>query len=389
MRSISIWVNVFSFAALVTCSPALSEEPPNADSPAVQQGQILATLDNANRVADLANAQVTLLDFSNSLVAANGLGIDVASPEGALRAQLALDEGAGLVVTAVPDQSGGAKAGIKVHDLLVQLGDQKVGDVAKLNELLDAADGKPVKLRILRGGKSIEIEATPKKPELALLKLANFNRVWTAENLLAHQEHYRIGVTLAEADDTLRAQLRLAASEGLVVTEIVDGGAAALAGIQTHDVLVMLDGKRLTTVEAINAQIQDIKEKQVELRLLRGGKEMTVQIAPRKTQEAAFADNPLIYWDTRNCKSCHSNVHEDPHKLMSTKFLLSKSAWTHDAHGNLLEHLSRGLAGQSVAAGPQQQIDAIKSQLGQLQQTIAALEATLKPAATKQEEKKE
>ena len=79
-----------------------------------------------------------------SLVATNGLGIDVAAPEAVLRAQLGLEENVGLVVTAVPEESLGGKAGLKPHDVIVQLNDQKIGDAAKLAELLDAARGQAI-----------------------------------------------------------------------------------------------------------------------------------------------------------------------------------------------------------------------------------------------------
>src|SRR5206468_5253308 len=104
------------------------------------------------------------------------------------------------------------------------------------------------------------------------------------------EESYRIGVTLSGTDEALRAQLRLAEGEGLVVTQLVPDGAAAVSGVQRLDVLIVLDGKRLTTVEAINSQIREIKDKTVELRLLRGGKELALTIAPRKTKEMTSTD---------------------------------------------------------------------------------------------------
>src|SRR5687768_7890882 len=53
-----------------------------------------------------------LLDVSRSLLADNGLGIDMAAPDAALRAQLGLQDGSALVVTAAPEESPGAKAGL-------------------------------------------------------------------------------------------------------------------------------------------------------------------------------------------------------------------------------------------------------------------------------------
>lgn len=79
---------------------------------------------------------------------------------------------------------------------------------------------------------------------------------------------YRVGVTLSDADDTLRSQLKLADGEGLIVTDVVPDGPAAAAGIQKHDVLIKLDGKRISTIEKINAQIQELKDRPATLAFL-------------------------------------------------------------------------------------------------------------------------
>jgi len=305
----------------------------------------------------------------------------VATPDAALRAQLGLEANSGLIVTAVPDESLGAKAGLKVHDVLVQAGDQKLGDAQSLAQWLGAVEGKSVKLKLLRAGKPLEMQVTPKQPEAGKVRLG----VAVKDLLLASSESYRIGVQLAEADDTLRAQLRLAAGEGLVVTEVVKDSAAAAAGIQPNDVLTVLDGKRLTTVEAINAQIQEIKERLVDLRLLRRGEERVLPVTPRKTQEAAFVDKPLRVWDTKSCTQCHANPwgEQAGHLLFGDKQHL---AWM-DNH--VLLHRSKlrdWITKSAPMAEPQKQLESLKTQLAEMQKTLAALEASL--AEPKKEEQK-
>src|SRR5262249_22237534 len=105
---------------------------------------------------------------------------------------------------------------------------------------------------------------------------------WTEAVL---EQHYRIGVTLSEADEPLRSQLRLAAGEGLVVTDVVKDSPAAGAGIQKNDVLIKLDGKRLTSVDAINKQVQEIKDRKVAVALIRAGNEIVCEVTPRLTSE--------------------------------------------------------------------------------------------------------
>ena len=169
---------------------------------------------------------------------------------------------------------------------------------------MGSLQGKAVQFHILRKGKPAAISVTlPKSPVYELLdegvlmnEGANVKHLPAAASLaaalawdnVAVQRHYRIGVTLAEADDALRSQLRLASGEGLVVTDVVGDSPAAKAGIQRHDVLTKLDGKRLTAVEAVNGQIQEIKDRAVPIALYRAGSELTVTVTPRLTDEKPY-----------------------------------------------------------------------------------------------------
>jgi len=375
------WKNLsVVLAACLAChSPAWcqEEQPTKAELQALEK----AINDEAHVKATWENA---LIDLSASLIADNGLGIDVALADPALRAQLGLEDNIGLVVTAAPEESLGAKAGLRVHDVLVQFDKQKLGDAQRLADWLRASDGKSVKLRLLRGGKPLELQVVPKKPDAPNVWL----QLAAKDYLVASSDGYRLGVQLSEADDTLRAHLRLAADEGLIVTEVVKDSAASAAGIRTNDVLIVLDGKRLTKVEAINAQIQEIKDRLVELRLLRGGEERVLQITPRKSQQAAFIDRPVRFWDMKTCTQCHANPwgEEASHLLLADKLGANHSAWT---DGHILRYYDKfrdWKTKPAAAAPPQKQIDALRAQLAEMQKTLTALEASL--AEPKKEEKK-
>ncbi|MCI0360187.1 MAG: PDZ domain-containing protein [Planctomycetaceae bacterium] len=370
--------------------PAKAEAEKKTQADEVRYHEDLNLLHSRIRLANEIN-RFSDFDAEVALLYANGLGVDVAVPDAALKAQLNLPDGKGLTVTQVPDDSIGGKAGLKVHDVIVQVNDEAVGEPAALGKLLDAADGKSVKIRLWRAGKQTQLEALPKKPELVRLKLNEIKFTDLDNEVLVSSERYRIGVTLSEADETLRQQLRLASGEGLVVTDVAADSAAAKAGIQMHDVLTMLDGKRLTTVEAINAQIQELRDKSVELRLLRSGKEVTVQIAAIKTHEAAFTDRPTVVWGSRNCRDCH--VADAAHQRLAWTFGASRSAWTDGHHHKLFQYedavRARIAAAQQPGgtAPPQKQIEALKGQLAEMQKTLADLEQSLQQPA-KEEEKK-
>ncbi|HZL90242.1 MAG TPA: PDZ domain-containing protein [Pirellulaceae bacterium] len=336
----------------------------------------------------LQSEQLLTVELANALVSSNDLGIDVAEIQPALRAQLNLDEGTGLVITRAPDDSPGAAAGLKAHDVVVKVGEAAVGNTEQLADALKKADGKPVNVVLFRQGKAISVQATPKKPVVAEVVLSDTPlRAWF-QTLDAGQDRFRIGVVFAEADDTLRAHLGLAAGEGLIVTKVFPDTPAAKMGIQPHDVVIILDGKRLTTIDAINTQIQEIKEREVELKLLRSGKEVTLKIAPAKEATAAYADlesQGLTIWHagacpaqvkTFKCNSCHQDPFPDQHWKVER---------IHDYD------ILRRWIGQSppaTAGSPQQQVNSLKEQLAKMQDTLSTLEANLaakneKPAESK------
>ncbi|HUE75128.1 MAG TPA: PDZ domain-containing protein [Pirellulaceae bacterium] len=344
--------------------------------------------------------------LSRKLVSSNDLGVDVGEVQPALQAQLNLPEGTGLAVTGVPAEGPGAAAGLKPHDILLSVGGAKVGNSEQLMEALKNAEGRSVKIEILRQGKPLTLEATPKKPhfaEFALsgMKVTDFDVDGGTLLKLKQEPRYRIGVVLSEADDTLRAQVGLAAGEGLIVTEVFPDTPAAKAGIQPHDVLVILDGKRLSTVDAVNAQIQEIQEREVELKLLRGGKELLLKIAPQKeAAEATHADAisrfPVTIWsagrcpgqvqtlNSLTCANCHSNLYS----YNPNSGLLFPSTWKHGWLGGqnysaLRDHWT--LKQHAAAGSPQEQVNQLKEQLAKMQETLSTLEASLAAATAKEE----
>jgi serine protease Do len=273
------FLGTFLLVAVALAAPVKGQTGEPAKDPGANPSAGDADLRFKVESLDLTADQLLTVELANALVSSNDLGIDVSEIQPALRAQLNLAEGTGLVITRVPEDSPGAQAKLEAHDVLVKVGDASVGNTQQLAEALKKADGKPVTVEVIRQGKAISLAATPKKPAVAEVVLSDVPLQAWFQTVAAGPERYRIGVVLAEADDTLRAQLGLAAGEGLIVTEVFPDTPAAKMGILSHDVLTILDGKRLTIVDAINAQIQEIKDREVELKLLRSSKEVTLKIA--------------------------------------------------------------------------------------------------------------
>jgi C-terminal processing protease CtpA/Prc len=285
---------------------------------------------------------------------ANALGVEAAPLDGTLRAHLNIDDKSGLVLTSVPEGSEGAKAGLKLHDVVLNIDQQQVNDPGRFNELVGGLQGKKASIGLLRAGKPQSVEVAVPQLPLAMLEQHFDVEVFRA----GVENRYRIGVTLSEADETLRSHLKLAGGEGLVVTEVVDESPAAKMGVKQHDVLTELDGKRLTSVDAANAQIQEIKDKTVVLKLLRSGQEVTCQIAPKKSSEPMHTFLESVVLDDRT------------------------------QHRALVRWFNAGTGKVEGPANAAAQLAELKKQLAELGKTVENLEAVIAAPAPPAEEKK-
>jgi hypothetical protein len=89
----------------------------------------------------------------------------------------------------------------------------------------------------------------------------------------------RLGVNLSELGDALAEHLRLDPGEVLYVTSVVDGQAAAKAGVRNHDVITRIDGRAPVDREVLRDVLQKKQAGQrVELEVLRRGEKVTIPI---------------------------------------------------------------------------------------------------------------
>lgn len=381
MKSQSCFRVVVVVAAMMLINSGIlsAEEPAKNPQAAQPQNTPSATVELAtDPVTAIWTAE--LLNFVAN-THANPLGVEVAPVDKALSAQLGLAENNGVVITAVAPDSEAAKALLNVHDVVLKVGDRPVIKSEKFHDIVKSEQGKEVQVQIIRRGKPVKLKVKmPSAPEyeLAIQPVETFS--YQPEN------QYRIGLTLAAADDTLRSQLRLASGEGLVVTDVVADGPAAKAGVKKHDVLTMLDGKRLTTVEAINSQVQSIKDGKVTVVFVRGGQEMSRELAPQ------LGTTPAVGWQLSNAALANSFLSEYQNRNLAwqhfaalqpnTAAFAAANRLTGQPYVQWTPTTVQSL--QAKLATPADQIAALKKQVAEMQKTLQALEAAIQPPTQKQ-----
>lgn len=195
----------------------------------------------------------------------HGIGVAVQPVDATMRDQLELPEEQGVVVTEVAPDSPAAKAGLKPHDILLKLGDDPVNAPGDLDHRFRDGIEEPVAVQFLRGGKATTVQVTPRKP--------------------AEARAYFIGVSVNPLSDALRSQLDLPEDQGVVAGDVLPESPAAKAGIQPNDILLTIDGKAVGDIQGLVERIQELKDKTVPVKFLRGGEEKTVEVTPEKRKE--------------------------------------------------------------------------------------------------------
>lgn len=91
------------------------------------------------------------------------IGLPVRAVDDAIRTHLSLPSGQGLVVTDVLADSPASKAGLKPYDILLEVGDKPVADTAALVAQIQASEGKPISVKVIRAGKPQTIQVVPER----------------------------------------------------------------------------------------------------------------------------------------------------------------------------------------------------------------------------------
>lgn len=189
-----------------------------------------------------------------------GIGISDVTPENSKFFQVNSAEGA--VVSQVQSNSQGAKAGLKVGDVITELNGQKVTDASQLQmEVSQKRPGTTINLEIMRDGKKVSLPVT-------LEEMGSRDKEGTesAENA---QGKPRWGLGLADLTPDLRDQVQAPGDlHGAVVERVQPGSAADNAGIRPGDVIVGVNRHDVQSAGDVKKALADIPKGQDALLLV-------------------------------------------------------------------------------------------------------------------------
>ncbi|HUO14585.1 MAG TPA: Do family serine endopeptidase [Verrucomicrobiae bacterium] len=178
-----------------------------------------------------------------------GIGINDVTPDEAKFFHV--NNASGAVVTQVEPDSPGAKAGLKVGDVITELNGKNVADAGELQAHVgETQPGTTIHLGVLRDGKNVELPVT-------LEAMGKSER----DNEAAEAGHGkpRWGVGLGDLTPDIRQQLHANDDvQGAVIEQVTPGSPADNAGLQQGDVITEVNRQPVHSAADVQKALSSI-----------------------------------------------------------------------------------------------------------------------------------
>ncbi len=209
------------------------------------------------------------------------LGINIQNITDDTAKALDLKEKAGVLVSNVKQGSAAAKAGVKRGDIITAINGEKIDDSNVLrNKVASTPPGTSIKLTVNREGKEIEINATLDEFETASAKKTN-GQGDDGNGAGPQNQSAKLGISVQPVTPEIAKQLGLDSdSEGVVVTEVEQGGAAADAGISRGDVILQINRKPVNSIADVKSALDGAGDRPVALLVNRRGQVTYITVRP-------------------------------------------------------------------------------------------------------------
>ncbi len=220
------------------------------------------------------------------------------------------DSDTGVIVQDVRDDSPASRAGLKEGDVVTEFDGERTRSAAQFTRLVrETAPGRTVKIAVVRNGTPTTIDIAPEGrnsvdfniPDLA----QNFRQFqgWPRDfnfgfdgdgAVFTRISQRRLGVTVTPVGDQLAAYFGV--KQGVLVSEVMAGSAAELAGLKAGDVITMVRGQSVSDPGDVVRELSAAESgTSVEIRVTRDRKEITLTAKmPQRTRSVARRSGSTI-----------------------------------------------------------------------------------------------
>ena len=193
---------------------------------------------------------INMAKFINEQLMDNGkvtrgyLGVGIQDVDEALAESFGLEKAGGVLITDVQDDTPASKAGVKSQDVLVKLDGIDLQDTQDLrNRIAQTIPGTTVVLDIVREGKPVELKVKIGEQP------ADFGIA--AQGSSDQNPLSPFGLVVQELTADLAEQLGYKGRQGLVISEVEPGSAAAEIGLKSGFLIEEVQKVRVTSLEEL------------------------------------------------------------------------------------------------------------------------------------------
>src|SRR5215469_8265312 len=216
-----------------------------------------------NRGLGFAISSNLARQISDQLIAAGKivrpwLGIIIESLGDQNRTEVFKGVDKGVVVRTIQADTPASKSDLRPADVITDVDGVQVQSARELqNEILKKKIGAQVNLGVWRNGKKIAV--TIKTEELP----GDTSKLASAQPPTSQSEDFAstFGVQVQDVTPALKQELGLKSDSGVVVTEVVPNSPAAVADIQTGDVITEVGRNQVTNTESFQKALAEQKGK--------------------------------------------------------------------------------------------------------------------------------
>ncbi len=241
--------------------------------------------------------------FFESMLEGSYLGVQAQEISKENYAKFGLNEVRGVGIEKVFENSPAAKAGLQSNDVVIKFNGENVTSINKLTRLInEVAPDHQAKITVLRGGSEREINVTLGKREMPKFQNGEFN----LENLPAlpaipelpntplppmkdgepnififrSGANRQIGIGVSPLTKQLGIYFGVTEGNGLLINDVREDSPAAKAGLKAGDVIIEVDGKQVNERFDLVRALNDKKEGDVALTIVRNRNRQTISVAP-------------------------------------------------------------------------------------------------------------
>jgi len=238
------------------------------------------------------------------------LGVDTQDVTAYRLTALHLKEETGVEVTMVDQDAPAGKAGLKEHDVIVSINDQKVESVEQLRRLIhEIPPGRTVAIGISRDGQPMTVKAQlterNKIPDMNFhfnmpavnvppvhIPAFNMPEIDVPSIVVVHTPRSS-GMLIENLTPQLGEFFGVKGGSGVLVRSVEKGSRAEQAGLRAGDVIVKVGGSKVNDSSDFTRLLRERTSTKAELTILRDKKEQQITLTmpePRHTGSVKQSD---------------------------------------------------------------------------------------------------